>query len=194
MLRRRFYETWKVAQNRRGVEFYDYEISSLGRVRRRTASYRDPAKRLLKPFPQSTGYLTVNIGEPGHRRTISVHELVCATFHGLAPEHGMVVCHGDGTKQNNNADNLRWGTPRENAADAIAHGQVPRGARHGKGQAKLNLEGVSRIKGLLIGGARTSDLARIFGVSQNTISHIKYERTWREVSARRVRDRQRPVS
>lgn len=191
MQRVRFKEYWRIAQDRYGAIFTDYEVSSAGRVRRRTASYRDPAGTHLHPFPQATGYLTVNVGERRSLRTIAVHELVCATFHGPAAHRGMVVCHGDGTRQNNSADNLRWGTPSENAADAIAHGKIARGAQHPRGQAKLNLKRVSVIKGLILDGSRTSHLARIFGVSQNAISHIKYGRTWCEVPATRARERAR---
>lgn len=174
------------------MEYADYEVSNLGRVRRRTASFRDPAGTAIRPFAKkATNYLAVNIGNVGLRRSITVHEIVCSTFNGAAPAGHMVVCHRDGTKQNNAAGNLRWDTPRGNAADAMRHGHVARGAMHGKGQAKLSATKVARIKGLLLDGARTSVLARTFGVSENAISHIKYGRTWREVLPEPIRERKR---
>jgi hypothetical protein len=43
-----------------------------------------------------------------------VHRLICEAFYGPPPFDGAVVIHGDENALNNNADNLRWGTQREN--------------------------------------------------------------------------------
>lgn len=189
----RFRETWRVPRDRSGREYIDYEVSTLGRVRRITSSRPSLAGKFLKPIRKSTGYLAVNLYAPAGRRMLPVHELVCASFRGVQPRPGMVVCHNDGNKEHNALDNLRWGTPRENASDALRHGHVARGERHGRGQAKLSVPQVARIRGLLLGRARTSDLARIFAVSENAIAHIKYGRTWPEVPPVMVRERSRPA-
>lgn len=43
-----------------------------------------------------------------------VHILVCETFHGTKPFEDAVVMHIDDNPQNNRADNLQWGTQKEN--------------------------------------------------------------------------------
>ena len=43
-----------------------------------------------------------------------VHQLVCEAFHGPKPFPGAVVIHIDEDGLNNRADNLRWGTQKEN--------------------------------------------------------------------------------
>ena len=43
-----------------------------------------------------------------------VHRLVCEAFHGPAPFPRAVVIHLDEDALNNAADNLRWGTQKEN--------------------------------------------------------------------------------
>lgn len=71
-------------------------------------------------------------GEPGQRHlavTIAgkkrwVHRLVCEAFHG--PPFGRLVRHLDGNEQNNQAVNLRWGSPEMNKVDKIFH-QIMRG-------------------------------------------------------------------
>jgi hypothetical protein len=43
-----------------------------------------------------------------------VHRLVCEAFHGPPPFEGAVVIHLDENALNNRADNLRWGSQKEN--------------------------------------------------------------------------------
>ncbi len=43
-----------------------------------------------------------------------VHRLVCLAFHGPKPFPEAVVIHIDEDAHNNRADNLRWGTQKEN--------------------------------------------------------------------------------
>lgn len=45
---------------------------------------------------------------------LKVHRLVCETFHGLKPFDKAVVIHKDENALNNNKDNLKWGTMKEN--------------------------------------------------------------------------------
>lgn len=43
-----------------------------------------------------------------------VHLLVCETFHGIKPHNDSVVMHLDDNPSNNKAENLKWGTQKEN--------------------------------------------------------------------------------
>jgi len=45
---------------------------------------------------------------------MKIHRLVCEAFHGPAPEGMPVVIHKDENALNNRADNLKWGTQKEN--------------------------------------------------------------------------------
>lgn len=59
-----------------------------------------------------------------HRgRTYKVSRLVCEAFHGEAPFPGAVVMHLDDDEANNRADNVAWGSQKENlnAAGFIAY-------------------------------------------------------------------------
>ena len=45
---------------------------------------------------------------------MKIHRLVCEAFHGPAPSKRSVVLHLDENALNNNPENLRWGTQKEN--------------------------------------------------------------------------------
>lgn len=45
---------------------------------------------------------------------IKVHRAVCEAFHGPPPFEGAVVIHLDENALNNDPDNLKWGTQKEN--------------------------------------------------------------------------------
>lgn len=45
---------------------------------------------------------------------MKVHRLVCEAFHGPAPKGMEIVIHIDEDATNNKADNLKWGTQKEN--------------------------------------------------------------------------------
>ena len=100
---------------------------------------RGPTGRVLTVSMGSRGYVRINVWHPsfGHRtvwsrqhghhirtqdsRPFELHRVMCATFHGI-PEPGRGVArHIDGDKRNNAAVNLRWGSYRDNALDAVRH-------------------------------------------------------------------------
>lgn len=47
-------------------------------------------------------------------KSYKVHQLICEAFHGERPFSGAVVMHLDENAANNRADNLSWGTQKEN--------------------------------------------------------------------------------
>ena len=85
-----------------------YEASTLGRVR---SLFR--YKKILKPSPVTTGYLTVELWKDKQRKRIGIHRLVAMCFC-ENPENKPFVNHLDETKTNNRADNLEWVTHVEN--------------------------------------------------------------------------------
>lgn len=94
-------------------------VSSLGRVK-------------IKPFTAITnnGGVRLFIGKPysGYREKDGrmvfinrkrkfkkrIHILVCETFHGEKPFPSAVVMHLDDNPSNNRADNLQWGSQKDN--------------------------------------------------------------------------------
>lgn len=98
-----------------------YEVSRKGEVRSLTRTLADGRTfkgRLLKPWRSNTGYLLVTL--PGGVKK-KVHRLVAEAFI-PNPDHMPFVLHADGSRDNNEAENLRWGTNSDNLHDAIVHG------------------------------------------------------------------------
>ena len=59
---------------------------------------------------KADGRFTINV----RGKSYKVHRLVAEGFHGPAPSEGAVVMHIDENAANNRANNLRWGTQKEN--------------------------------------------------------------------------------
>lgn len=129
-------ETWKPIPEYEGL----YEVSDKGQIRSlpRIVSFgsrkRTTPEKIILPYIRDTGYHTVKLGKEGRKRSAYVHRLVTLVFSGpCPPKHE--VCHRDGNKGNNYADNLYWGTRTQNIADNIRLGIHPLGETHG--MAKL---------------------------------------------------------
>jgi len=97
---------WKPVVGYEGV----YSISSNGSVR------RDSSGRILSKMLRK-GYFYVNLCSRGISQKKDVHQLVGEAFLSLRPV-GMQINHRDGCKTNNEASNLEWVTPSENALHA----------------------------------------------------------------------------
>lgn len=107
-----------------------YQASTRGRIRslprwvRTRSGYALNPGVILKPRQGTTGRLQVQIYLlDGSNSTRSVHTLVCSAFYGPSPEGKPWVLHRDGNHLNNTPENLYWGTPTENAQDALRHGK-----------------------------------------------------------------------
>lgn len=117
------------------------------------------------------GYQLVRLKQIGEKtRTISVHRLVLLAFVGPCPD-GMECCHADGNPANNQLSNLRWDTPKENAADRNLHGTGTQGSQNGR--ARLSEEQVRMIRYERVSTKTSlSKLAAKFGVSKSTVMAI----------------------
>lgn len=102
------------------------------------------------------------------KKRFSVHRMVARAFHGPAPTPDAIVRHLDGVKSNNHADNLKWGTHKENAADRVKHFKV-KGRANGQ---KLTHEQVMIVRKLLEMGVDRTDLAVLCGVVYKQITLI----------------------
>ncbi|MBS4207470.1 NUMOD4 motif-containing HNH endonuclease [Bacillus sp. FJAT-50079] len=99
-------ELWKTIEGASA-----YEVSNLGRVRRKAK--KDGS--CLKPTVNGSGYETVKLkqDENGKYRTHYLHRVVAEAF---IPnlENKIDVNHKDGEKTNNHVSNLEWNTRKEN--------------------------------------------------------------------------------
>ena len=170
-------EAWKPVC---GWEDY-YEVSNLGRVRRRANSpCRYKTEKILSPKvlkrDKGRGYLQVTLkNDRVGAQTLYVHRLVCEAFHGPAQNSKLCCCHNDGDNHNNRSDNLRWDTRALNEADRIKHGTSNRGERHGL--SKLTMAEVLTIKSMI--GVPHKEIATRFGITQHTVSDIRAGRRWK---------------
>lgn len=72
----------------------------------------------------STGYPQVNLFTGTGRKTFAVHTLVARAFHG-----DPVVRHLNGDPSDNRAENLVWGTQKQNTWDTVDHGHHPNASK-----------------------------------------------------------------
>ena len=169
--------------------FSDYSITDDGRiwsVPRKTRAGNRLKGKWLKPRVGSNGYVYVDLTDAGQVTRKLIHRLVLETFVGPCPE-GMEACHGNGVRDDNRLDNLRWDTRSNNHLDAVHHGTAPnldgsagRGERNG--HAKLSSTQVREIDALWReGGYQQITLAAMYGVQQPCIEKIVRHRTWRHL-------------
>lgn len=131
-----------------------------------------------KTFPDRDGYLSVILRSDKGSLNKHVAPLVLSAFAGTKTE-GQVCRHLDGTRTNNQPSNLRWGTPAQNTADAVAHGTHIRGERCHK--AKLTAEDVGVIRRERANGVALKVLANRFNVGLTAISDIACRKTWKHL-------------
>jgi len=112
-------EIWKPVPSKPGIM-----VSSFGRVLlpERQAQMPHGGWRTYKPKP-TFGNKTKASKNARHSYmglynkfygNLKVHRLVCEAFHGPSPSEKAVVIHLDEDATNNKAENLKWGTQKEN--------------------------------------------------------------------------------
>lgn len=108
----------------------EYFASTLGRIAR-------VSDQKLMRFVMNDGYLYVAIDGKNHR----AHRLVAEAFLGPCPD-GLQVCHINCIKHDNRIDNLKYGTPSENALDSF-HDRMRRLGLDGKSPADGSVKTVT---------------------------------------------------
>lgn len=136
-------------------------------------------KQITNDRPDSeTFYLSVHFYANGARSDFQVHRLVATAFI-PNPENKPEVNHKNGKKNQNDVVNLEWVTTLENMQHAHSMGFIPRQiGRPGESNPmhKLTFDQVFAIKDSKL---TQKVLAKMYSVSQTTVSFIKNQKTWR---------------
>lgn len=155
-----------------------YEVSNFGRV-------KSNSKRIFKmknpPYVSESlsqfGYKVVWLYNKDYKRIRSfVHHLVLITFKS-EKETDKECNHIDGNKINNHLSNLEWVSHLTNVRHAFDTELVRSGEK--SHAAKLTFNDVKRIKKLISNKICQRRIAEHFGVTEATISDIKYNRSWK---------------
>ncbi len=154
---------WREVPSRPG-----YMVSSLGQV------WSPRSGKIIRGIEAGKlKYLCIDFWRDGREY---VHRMVCEAFHGPAPK-GMQVRHLDGNNRNNRADNLAWGTVKENHADKVNHGTSPHGERNP--MAKLTEKTVREMRDQREKyGTPFYRIAEQYGVSTMTAYRAITKQSW----------------
>lgn len=148
----------------------NYVFSNLGRVKNIITN------KILKPIPNSQGYLTVNIvyNNGKGRRCAMIHRLVAESIIGFLGNDNYVyeVNHIDGNKTNNNISNLEWLTRQENLEHSRKNRLFKIHSNEKNGNCKLTNNDIKDIIELYNIGFRVCDIARSYKINDTYCSKI----------------------
>ena len=155
-----------------GIE--NYEVSSLGRVRRVTCRI---LRGNLRSSSRSKTYKSRHVGviKDGKLTIINVAHLVCTAFNSPRPV-GSYCLHKNGDSLDNRPENLMWGTQKQNMEHASQHGtkkNPPRITGPNHYMAKLTTKQVEYIKAQPKKNGLHVELAHKFNVTPSAISKIR---------------------
>ncbi|ABV74329.1 hypothetical protein BA3_0044 [Thalassomonas phage BA3] len=125
----------------KGLENY-YQASNLGRVRSKDRivlkysglvgkKVKQKYKgRVLSLKPNKHGYIYVHLSVDNKKFNLHVGRAVLLAFAGNPEDEKHECCHNDGDPTNNNIENLRWDSHKENNRDRVRHGTYIKGVEH----------------------------------------------------------------
>ena len=134
----------------------------------------------MKGWINNCGYPCVKLRRNKIRKSYLVHRLVLLTFRGPCPD-GMEGRHLDGDPKNCHLSNLKWDTPKENAADKIQHGTHLHGSKSPGWKGQITEEVVFAIRNRVIAGESTENLAKEFSLSVPVMRDLINGRRWKHV-------------
>jgi len=154
----------------------NYFVTKKGNV----YSTKSGVYKKLKPALHNAGYLAIILSTNNRIYNKDIHRLIAEILlDNWDPK--LQVNHINGIKTDNRLENLEMCTQEENMKHAFDMG-LSTGIGETHCNAKLTEKDVVQIKVLLkkaVLNQRT--IARIFGVCEQTISNIKFNRAWRRV-------------
>lgn len=114
------------------------------------------------------------------RPTTTVHRIVAETFLGPAPFDGAIIRHLNDDPSDNKAENLAWGSHKDNAADRDRNGNTPRGVRNHSSVLTDALV-QQMLQDYNTKEFTQRDLATKFKVSITTVAKILRREAWTHV-------------
>ena len=137
------------------------------------------ARREIRGGVDKDGYRKVILCDGKRSRKYKrVHALILETFVGSCP-NGCIGAHNDGNNQNNNINNLRWSTQKDNIDDKKAHGTWQCGENHGN--SIVTSEQVIAIRSMRESGMTVKNIADTFNLKIRHVYQIVSKSTWRHV-------------
>lgn len=173
-------------------EFPDYEVSNDGRLRRLTAGSNTKVGAHIR-VGMSNGYPKYGLTRPGGQRVYrNAHRLVAAEFLEPEPFLGAMVLHDDDNRLNCLDTNLKWGTAKDNAADAMRNNRYALGPDHpctkkpwtrprGENQSSSKLTD-EKVRQILDDNRGAPAIAQDYGVDSALIYRIKKRLVWKHVT------------
>jgi len=159
----------------------NYSVSNFGRVRRNTDGTGNcKAGRIRQTTANRDGYTLVTIYLRGVKKTKAVHKLVAVAFLGPCPK-GSQANHKDGSKQNNQARNLKYVTISENHKHAYRTGLQATRRGTSSGNVRLSERDVIAIRKMRKSGKRFIEIAQLYNVSIGAIFNVTARRSWRHI-------------
>jgi hypothetical protein len=146
--------------------------------------------RRLKTRVSKDGYLVCSIRLDAKTKAMRVHRLVALAFlpPPSSPDH--IVRHKDDNPRNNHADNLAWGTHRDNKHDSMRSGRHTHGSKHAR--ALLDESKVLDIRTRACAGEAYAALAAEYVVGVPTIRGIVKGKSWKHLPIMEASSCQRP--
>lgn len=123
------------------------------------------------------GYGRVRV-QGRHRKA---HRIAYEMLNGPIPV-GLYICHHCDNPSCVRPSHLYAGTQRDNMRDRGARGRGANLKGESHGRAKLNEDAVRAIRSRKAAGARTTELAREYGVSPSAIVFVVNGSHWRHVA------------
>lgn len=129
-----------------------------------------------RPSISAVGYKVVTFSVKNKTQTKYLHRLLLEAFVGPCPPAHEAL-HINGDRLDNRLENLRWGTRKENVADAIRHGTATVGLRNGG--AKLTKSDLGWIRDMRDMGFKPREIHHHFGVSVGTMQRAMTGQTYK---------------
>lgn len=129
-MKKLFNEVWKPVKGYEG----QYEVSNLGNIRSvdRHLMYGNQYHLLkgkpIKSFPNSKGYLRINLSKNSKIKQYFVHRLAAEAFI-PNPNNLPFIDHINTIRDDNRAENLRWCTQKENCNNPISRQKLKESIR-----------------------------------------------------------------
>lgn len=166
------------------------ELAPLRPQTRRLAGGESHAERfadLASPEPNTGcwiwtgGYRTNGYGQYAMPGSGGYAHRASLVLHVGPPPKGKQALHSCDNRWCVNPSHLRWGTQRENNADARARGRARTAPLQGEAAptSKLTVAKVAEIRTLIAQRVSDAELARRFGVSAPSIRLIRVGKSWR---------------